>query len=100
MKQILTIIIAIFLIFTSTSSFAQKKSKKSLKKETISLEKTSLQGLRFRSIGPAVTGGRVIDIEVNPVDHSEYYVASGHGNLWKTVNNGITFSPTFARRLL
>ena len=41
------------------------------------LAKASLDGLAFRSIGPAVTGGRVIDIEVNPRDHSEYYVASG-----------------------
>jgi len=59
------------------------------------LEKVSLDGLAFRSIGPAVTSGRVIDIEVNPQDHSEYYVASGHGSLWKTVNSGVTFSPIF-----
>jgi hypothetical protein len=59
------------------------------------LEKASLDGLAFRSIGPAVTGGRVIDIEVNPRDHSEYYAASGHGSLWKTTNAGVTFSPVF-----
>ena len=59
------------------------------------LEKAALDGLAFRSIGPAVTGGRVIDIEVNPRDHSEYYVASGHGSLWKTTNAGVTFSPVF-----
>jgi photosystem II stability/assembly factor-like uncharacterized protein len=59
------------------------------------LEKLSLDGLAFRSIGPAVTGGRVIDIEVNPRDHSEYYVAAGHGSLWKTTNSGVTFSPVF-----
>ena len=27
--------------------------------------------------------------------HSEYFVASGHGSLWKTTNSGITFSPVF-----
>jgi photosystem II stability/assembly factor-like uncharacterized protein len=59
------------------------------------LEKANLEGLAFRSIGPAVTGGRVIDIEVNPRDHSEYYVAAAHGSLWKTTNAGITFSPVF-----
>src|SRR5689334_21126607 len=59
------------------------------------LEKANLDGLAFRSIGPAVTGGRVIDIEVNPRDHSEYYVASAHGSLWKTTNAGVTFSPVF-----
>lgn len=60
-----------------------------------SLAKASLDGLAFRSIGPAVTGGRVIGITVNPKDHSEYYVAAGHGALWKTTNAGVTFSPIF-----
>lgn len=59
------------------------------------LAKANLDGLAFRSIGPAVTGGRVIDIEVNPRDHSEYFVGSGHGSLWKTTNAGVTFSPVF-----
>ncbi len=59
------------------------------------LAKATLDALSFRSIGPAVTGGRVIDIEVNPRDHSEYFVASGHGSLWKTTNAGVTFTPVF-----
>ncbi len=59
------------------------------------LAKVSLDGLAFRSIGPAVTGGRVVDIAVNPRDHSEYYVAAGHGSLWKTKNAGVTFTPVF-----
>jgi photosystem II stability/assembly factor-like uncharacterized protein len=61
----------------------------------MTLAKASLDGLAFRSIGPAVTGGRIIDIDVNPRDPSEYYVASGHGSLWKTVNRGTTFTPIF-----
>ncbi len=59
------------------------------------LAKVSLDGLAFRSIGPAVTGGRVVGIAVNPRDHSEYYVAAGHGSLWKTTNAGVTFTPVF-----
>lgn len=62
---------------------------------TPALEKVSLDGLSFRSIGPAVTGGRVIGLAVNPKDHSEYYVASGDGSLWKTTNAGVTFAPVF-----
>jgi photosystem II stability/assembly factor-like uncharacterized protein len=60
-----------------------------------SLKNISTPAFTFRSIGPAVTGGRVIDIAVNPKKTSEYFVASGHGSLWKTSNNGITFSPAF-----
>ena len=87
MQKLITSIILIILLTGIT--IAQGNS------EPDSLKNISLSGLSFRSIGPAVTGGRVIDIAVNPFDHSEYFVASGHGSLWKTTNNGITFSPVF-----
>ena len=60
-----------------------------------SLKNVSLSGLKFRSIGPALTSGRVVDIAVNPTNKAEYYVASGHGSLWKTSNNGTSFTPVF-----
>jgi len=60
-----------------------------------SLKKVSLHGLKFRSIGPAITGGRISSIAVNPINFNEYYVGSGHGSLWKTTNRGITFEPVF-----
>lgn len=60
-----------------------------------SLKNVSFTGLGFRSIGPAITGGRVTDIAVNPKNNSEYFVASGHGSLWKTTNSGVTFNPAF-----
>ena len=66
------------------------------KNQTVdSLKNISLKGLSFRSIGPAITGGRISAIALNSNNHSEYYVASGHGNLWKTVNSGVTFNPVF-----
>jgi photosystem II stability/assembly factor-like uncharacterized protein len=60
-----------------------------------SLKNTPMSGLSFRSIGPAITGGRIVDIAVNPKNSSEFFVASGHGSLWKTTNGGTTFSPAF-----
>ena len=79
----------VFVFLFSITSLAQKNS------EPDSLKNISLSGLSFRSIGPAITGGRVVDIAVNPFNYSEYFVASGHGSLWKTTNSGITFSPVF-----
>jgi len=73
--------------------FAQKTGSASSAAD--SLKNISLAGLKFRSIGPALTGGRVVDLAVNPNDASQYFVASGHGSLWKTSNNGTTFSPAF-----
>ncbi len=88
LKQIITAVF-LFIMFLSFSVSAQEKT------EPDSLKNIPMPGLSFRSIGPAITGGRVIDIAVNPFNHSEYFVASGHGSLWKTTNNGITFSPCF-----
>ncbi len=79
----------IFLLILSSSISAQKNS------EPDSLKNIPMPGLSFRSIGPAITGGRVTAIAVNPFNHNEYFVASGHGSLWKTKNNGTTFTPAF-----
>ncbi len=48
-----------------------------------------------RSIGPAVTGGRVHDIEAVPSDPSTIYVASASGGLWKSTTRGITWVNVF-----
>ncbi len=89
MEKIYLSLTLIFIVLFSLNTPAQKNS------ETDSLKNISTNGLSFRSIGPAVTGGRVIEIAVNPFNYSEYFVASGHGSLWKTTNSGITFSPVF-----
>jgi photosystem II stability/assembly factor-like uncharacterized protein len=53
------------------------------------------QQLHFRSIGPAVMSGRISDFAVYEANPSIYYVGTAHGGLWKTVNNGLTFTPQF-----
>src|SRR5205085_828556 len=59
------------------------------------LTSSILNGLRFRSIGPAITSGRIADIAVNPNNFNEYYVAAAAGGVWKTTNAGLTFTPLF-----
>ena len=56
---------------------------------------STFNGLKFRSIGPAVTSGRVTDFSVNPNNLHEYYVAVACGNVWKTINSGTTWEPIF-----
>ncbi len=94
MKNILTAVCIVLLCLFSTNLSAQNKDNGS-GKEPDSLKNISLSGLSFRSIGPALTGGRVVALAVNPFNHSEYFVGAGHGSLWKTMNNGITFKPVF-----
>jgi photosystem II stability/assembly factor-like uncharacterized protein len=52
-------------------------------------------GLPLRGIGPALMSGRVIDIAVDPVRRSTWYVAAASGGLWKTTNSGTTWTPIF-----
>ena len=54
-----------------------------------------LKNLRFRSIGPAVMGGRVDDIAVVESDPRVIYIGAAAGGLFKTVNGGITWQALF-----
>jgi photosystem II stability/assembly factor-like uncharacterized protein len=55
----------------------------------------TLSGLKLRSIGPAVTSGRVVGFAVHPSDRGHYYVAAASGGVWKTTNAGTTWTPVF-----
>lgn len=60
------------------------------------LESTSpFRGLAWRSVGPVVMGGRLVDIEGVPGKPYAFYVAYASGGVWKTENNGVTFQPLF-----
>jgi photosystem II stability/assembly factor-like uncharacterized protein len=54
-----------------------------------------VKGLAFRSIGPAISTGRVQDIAIDPKNPNTWYVATAFGGLWKTINRGVTFTPIF-----
>jgi len=56
---------------------------------------TLAAGLKFRSIGPALTSGRIADIAVSPADKRIWYVATAAGGVWKTANAGTSFAPVF-----
>ncbi len=49
--------------------------------------------LAFKNIGPTVMSGRVVDVDVNPTDPTEFYVAYASGGVWHTINNGQSFTP-------
>ena len=57
----------------------------------------TLAALSFRALGPAVTSGRVVDLAVHPSDLNTVYVAVASGGVWKTVNNGTTWTPRLRR---
>ena len=75
-------------VFFLTISFSQKK-----KNASEELKSSDLNGLKFRSVGPAFMSGRIADIAINPNNENEWYVAVGSGGVWKTVNSGTTWNP-------
>ncbi len=56
-------------------------------------ENSIVKNLPFKNIGPTVMSGRVVDLEVNPDDPTEFYVGYASGGLWHTTNNGTSFTP-------
>ncbi len=54
-----------------------------------------LAAFQPRPIGPAVTGGRVSDIEADPAHPSTVWVATATGGLWKSTNRGQTWTSVF-----
>lgn len=67
---------------------AEKKEKTKFSAETFS-------GISLRNIGPTQRSGRISDIVKDPIKSSTWYVTVASGNVWKTVNNGTTWTPIF-----
>ena len=63
--------------------------------QAVQITEAELSVLYPRSIGPAVTGGRITDLAVQADDHSTMYVATAAGGVWKSTNAGQTFTPIF-----
>src|ERR1051325_4609234 len=54
-----------------------------------------VSNVKFHCVGPTIMSGRVVDIDVSPNDPTHFYVGYASGGLWKTVNNGQSFTPVF-----
>ena len=95
--KIFSILCLSLILLVSFTAEAQKKNDKDKEKteEEGKLKSGTFSGLKWRSIGPAFASGRIADIAVNPDNHSEWFVAVACGHIWKTTNNGTTFSPVF-----
>ncbi|MCP5046301.1 MAG: glycosyl hydrolase [bacterium] len=84
-----------FCLFPMSATLNAKKKSPVTKKPATTMSSGTFMGLSFRSIGPAFASGRIADFAVNPTNSSEYYVAAAAGNVWKTVNSGVTWKPVF-----
>ena len=90
----MALVLAVLLV-PPGAGFAQAKGKQAPPKETDPYAGLMLNAFRLRSIGPALTSGRISDFAVVPGKRQEFFVASASGGVWKTINAGTTFTPVF-----
>ncbi len=97
-KILLTLLLVVSYILTNAqipeATHAQKRLKAFELRQKMK-ENSPVKNVEFRNVGPVVMSGRVVDLDVNPSDPTEFYVAYASGGLWHTHNNGITFTPVF-----
>ncbi|MCJ7582938.1 MAG: hypothetical protein MUP98_20675 [Candidatus Aminicenantes bacterium] len=60
-----------------------------------SLNKDILKSFEYRALGPARQGARILTVAAHESDPFTFYLAVASGGVWKTVNNGTTFTPVF-----
>ncbi|MEO6538014.1 MAG: hypothetical protein ABIT07_12950 [Ferruginibacter sp.] len=76
----------------------QKNVSVPLSEEKVGMvENPILKDIKFRNIGPSIMSGRVVDMDVNPGNTTEFYIAYASGGLWYTSNNGQSFKPVFEK---
>jgi photosystem II stability/assembly factor-like uncharacterized protein len=86
---------------TAKAQAAEKKGEAGAKRTEATkpsdplISTSTYEGLKLRAIGPAVISGRIVAIAVNPKNRGQYYVAAASGGVWKTENDGTTWSPVF-----
>jgi len=97
MKRLLTIsaLFCTLLVQAQIKATSAQERLKTIDQRKQLLSRSTLNETGFRNIGPSIMSGRVVDIEVNPQDPTEFYVAYASGGLWHTQNNGQSFAPIF-----
>jgi photosystem II stability/assembly factor-like uncharacterized protein len=96
-------VLAIVLFASPLTTSAQATRNAKTSPVAFDADSARLAELPWRSIGPAVTSGRVVDFAVPEGPSSQigqrlgeiFYVASASGGVWKTVNGGTTWEPIF-----
>src|ERR1700746_2130739 len=94
-----TLLVSIFAIAISSAQEASSPSA-SPSASPVPLSEALFKNLKARSIGPAVMGGRVSDIVIDPRNPFVFYIGLGHGGVFKTNDNGVTFQPIFDKQAM
>ncbi len=61
----------------------------------VAIDSYTFGGLKARSIGPAIMGGRIAAIDATAQDVPTIYIGTASGGVWKSKDGGIGFKPIF-----
>jgi len=61
----------------------------------IDAQESYFSNVKVESIGPTVMSGRIVDMDVNPEDPTQMYIAYASGGLWYSHTNGHSFESLF-----
>ncbi len=98
MKNIAQRTTFILLIFGITSLALAQYAKSPLLQsweQYLELKNSSEFRLQWIHLGPVMNSARVEAVQCDPTHPGTWYVAFGSGNLWKTVNHGLSWRPIF-----
>ena len=90
LRSFLLLSYIIFIVLGSSHAMYGQDYKKLLQ--------STANNLSWRSIGPALDGGRVDDFAVVENNPHIIYCGTASGGLWKTTNNGVTWKPIFDKQ--
>ena len=87
-------ILGLVLVALATSVSAQDARMQSWARHVQLRDESPFRGLNWQSLGPRFQGGRVERLAAVP-GTGIIYAGFGSGSLWKTINNGMTWTPIF-----
>ncbi|MFC2097766.1 WD40/YVTN/BNR-like repeat-containing protein [Bacteroidota bacterium] len=89
------ILSVILLILTGNFVFCQESPLLASWEEYKNHKKNTPYNLEWIQLGPVINSARLDAIQIVPDKPGTMYAAFGSGNLWKTINNGLTWKPIF-----
>ncbi|WP_418602278.1 WD40/YVTN/BNR-like repeat-containing protein [Hwangdonia sp.] len=86
-------ILCFYFGFSQQPSTPSRVLEKAIQQKQTSTQNSLVKNVYFENIGPTIMSGRVVDLDVNPENPTEFYVGYASGGVWHTTNNGSTFEP-------
>jgi photosystem II stability/assembly factor-like uncharacterized protein len=92
-----SLLIPLLLVVAAGANAATPSGPKASRGGPVVVDPLLMKELSWRSVGPANMGGRVSDFAIPATKPTTMYVALGTGGVFKTENQGTTWSPVFEK---